>query len=75
MGVPVLTMVGERMMGRFTGSIMTRLGYPEFITYSPDAYVSRALEIVSDLSILSEIRQNLRIAANTYIFDAANYVR
>ena len=53
---------------------MTRLGYPEFVTYSHDAYVSRALEIVSDLSKLSEIRQNLRIAANTYIFDAANYV-
>ena len=74
MGVPVLTMVGEGIMGRLTGSIMTRLGYPEFVTYSHDAYVSRAIEIVSDISKLSEIRQNLRIAANTYIFDAANYV-
>ena len=75
MGVPVLTMIGDRIMGRLTGSIMTRLGYPEFVTNSPDAYVSRAIELVADVSKLSEIRQQLRVSASKYIFNAANYVR
>ena len=60
--------------GRLTGSIMTQIGYPEFVTNSPDTYVSMATEIVSDISKLSETRQNLRIAASKYIFNAANYV-
>ena len=69
MGVPVLTMVGDSIMGRLTGSIMTRLGYSDFVTTSPEAYVSAAKEFAFDLARLSKIRDNLRDAAAKSIFD------
>ena len=74
MGVPVLTMVGNTIMGRLTGSIMTRLGLTEFVTGSAKNYVSKAQELSSDLTKLSEIRMNLRSSAQEHIFNAKQYV-
>ena len=74
MGVPVLTMVGNTIMGRLTGSIMTRLGLTEFVTGSAKNYVSKAQELSSDLTKLSEIRMNLRSYAQEHIFNAKQYV-
>ena len=74
MGVPVLTMVGNTIMSRLTGSIMTRVGLTEFVTRDAKAYVSTAQELTSDLSKLSEIRNKLRSSAQQYIFNANLYV-
>ena len=75
MGVPVITMVGDGIMGRLTGSMMTRLGYADFVTTSPEAYVSVAKEFAFDLAKLSKIRHNLRESASKSIFDGQQYVR
>ena len=74
MGVPVLTMVGNTIMGRLTGSIMSRLGLTQFVTRDTNTYVSKAKELTSDLSTLSTIRMNLRSSAQRKIFNAKPYV-
>ena len=74
MGVPVLTLVGNSMMGRIAGSAMTRLGYSEFVTASPEAYVSCAKDMALDLQNLSKIRSGLRKSAAKSIFNAQLHV-
>ena len=75
MGVPVLTMVGNTIMSRLTGSIMSRLGLTEFVTRSAENYVSKAQQLSSDLTKLSEIRMNLRSSAQEKVFNAKLYVK
>ena len=60
MGVPTLTMLGDRVSSRIAGSLMTTLGLPEYVVGSEDAYVARAVELAADLDRLAEVRAGLR---------------
>ena len=50
MGVPVVTLVGETVVGRAGLSQLTNLGLPELIASNPEQYVRIAAELAQDLA-------------------------
>jgi len=60
MGVPVVTLAGDRHCARMVASVLTNLGLPELIARTPDEYVKIASELAADLPRLAELRFTLR---------------
>lgn len=60
MGVPVVSLVGDRHMSRVGASLITAIGHPEWLAQTPDDYVSVALALAEDAEKLAEIRAGLR---------------
>lgn len=60
MGVPIVTLYGDRHAGRLVASVLTRLGRPDWIAHSPDEYVELATHLAGDLAALSRLRAELR---------------
>lgn len=60
MGVPVVTLAGNRHAGCVGASILTQVGMIEFIAERPDDYVRIAIDMAGNPSILSELRGALR---------------
>jgi len=60
MGVPVITLVGNTVVGRAGLSQLTNLGLPELIAQSADEFVTIAWQLASDVNRLSVLRHSLR---------------
>ena len=60
MGVPVLTLRGDRFIAHVGESILTTAGLPEWVAESPEDFVARAAAFAGDLKALAPFRQNLR---------------
>jgi len=60
MGVPVITLYGNRHAARVCSSIVNAAGHSEFIARSEDEYIEKAAAIGTDESLLSELRKSLR---------------
>lgn len=60
MGVPVITLAGDRHASRVTASLLTAAGHPELIAHSEDEYVRLATELASDITRRNNLRQTLR---------------
>ena len=60
MGVPVVTLRGERHAGRVGTSILNRLGLPELAAATLEEYVETAVGLAGRLDELAEIRLGLR---------------
>jgi predicted O-linked N-acetylglucosamine transferase (SPINDLY family) len=60
MGVPVMTLVGNTVVGRAGLSQLTNLGMPELIAPTPEEYVRIARDLACDLDRLANIRATLR---------------
>jgi protein O-GlcNAc transferase len=60
MGVPVVTLVGDTVVGRAGLSQAMNLGLSELVATTPDDYVARAKALASDLEHLAELRRGLR---------------
>jgi protein O-GlcNAc transferase len=60
MGVPVVTLAGEKMTSRAGQSILSRLGLEIFAAPSPEEYVAKAVAFASQLDALEQIRRALR---------------
>jgi len=60
MGVPVVTIVGQTVVGRAGVSQLNNLGLPELIADGPDEFVRIAAELAGDLERLSQLRATLR---------------
>jgi protein O-GlcNAc transferase len=60
MGVPVITLVGQTVVGRAGLSQLTNLGLPELIANTPDQYLQIAAKLSGDLPRLVELRRTLR---------------
>jgi protein O-GlcNAc transferase len=60
MGVPVVTLAGEQMAGRWSASMLTALKLPELIAGSPDEYVRIAAGLVAAPEKLASLRAGLR---------------
>jgi protein O-GlcNAc transferase len=60
MGVPVVTLRGDRYVGHMGETILKHLGLTEYVTESEEAYIARAVTLASDLPRLAELRATLR---------------
>jgi predicted O-linked N-acetylglucosamine transferase (SPINDLY family) len=60
MGVPVITLLGDRHAGRVGASILTNVGLKDFIARDIDSYIKLAVEISANTKYLKEIRKTLR---------------
>jgi predicted O-linked N-acetylglucosamine transferase (SPINDLY family) len=60
MGVPMVTLAGERIPSRMGASILTTLGLEAFIARTPDEYVAVAIRQARDLPRLAALRARLR---------------
>ena len=60
MGVPVVTLVGQTVVGRAGLSQLSNLRLTELIARTADEYVDIVVKLVSDLPKLAELRSTLR---------------
>jgi protein O-GlcNAc transferase len=60
MGVPVITLPGQTVVGRAGVSQLMNLRLPELIAEAPDQFVSIAVELANNLSRLRKLRATLR---------------
>ena len=76
MGVPVLTLTGERFLSRQGVGLLMNAGLPEWVATDPDDYVARAVRHASDLQALSALRRQLRQQMLVSpIFDARRFAQ
>ncbi len=74
MGVPVLTLAGERFLSRQGVGILANAGLQDWIASDTDDYVARALGHASDVQALSELRSGLRQQVlSSPLFDAQRF--
>jgi predicted O-linked N-acetylglucosamine transferase (SPINDLY family) len=76
MGVPVVTLAGDRHAGRVGASLLTQIGMEEMIARTPDAYVAAAVALARDPTRLASLRAGMRdrIGASR-LTDAATFAR
>jgi len=76
MGVPVVTLVGQTIVGRAGLSQLTNLQLPELIAQTPEQYVKIATSLADDLPRLSELRSTLRARMEqSPLMDAPRFAR
>jgi predicted O-linked N-acetylglucosamine transferase (SPINDLY family) len=76
MGVPVVTLVGQTVVGRAGLSQLTNLGLPELIAQTPEQYVQIAAALAGDLTRLAELRRTLRARMQASpLMDAPRFAR
>ena len=76
MGVPVLSLQGDRFLSGTAGSIAHNAGLPDWIAADADDYVARAVAFASDLESLAGLRAGLRqqVLASP-LFDAPRFAK
>ncbi|NJO37518.1 MAG: tetratricopeptide repeat protein [Rhizobiales bacterium] len=60
MGVPVVTLVGDRHAARVGASLLTTVGFPAGIAESPEDYVTTARLLAENVGLLKTMRRTLR---------------
>jgi predicted O-linked N-acetylglucosamine transferase (SPINDLY family) len=76
MGVPVVTLVGQTVVGRAGLCQLMNLGLPELVARAPEQFVSIAVELAHDLPRLAKLRANLRNRMqNSPLMDSARFAR
>ena len=60
MGNPFITFSNRPSVGRIGASILTSVGRSEWITYSEEEYINKAVNLALDTNELQKIRINLR---------------
>jgi predicted O-linked N-acetylglucosamine transferase (SPINDLY family) len=64
MGVPYITMTGERSISRGGSSILSNLGLSEMIASTPSDFIAKARKLANSPSMLRELRASLRDRLN-----------
>jgi len=76
MGVPVLTLAGERFLSRQGVGLLKNAGLPEWIASDRADYLARAVMHAADTAQLAQLRSNLRAQVlASPIFDAERFAR
>ncbi len=60
MGIPVITLVGQTPAARAGLSILTTVGFKEWVAYTPEEYVEICRKLTSSLDSLRQLRQQIR---------------
>ncbi len=73
MGVPVVSLTGERLASRMTASMLTAIDRPEWIAHSESEYVAKVVALAQDVAgrTVQRATQRGRMAVST-LCDAAN---
>ncbi|MGA2443273.1 MAG: tetratricopeptide repeat protein, partial [Tepidisphaeraceae bacterium] len=76
MGVSVITLVGQTVVGRAGLSQLTNLGLAELVAQTPEQYVQIAAALAGDLPRLAELRRTLRARIEASpLMDAPRFAR
>jgi predicted O-linked N-acetylglucosamine transferase (SPINDLY family) len=75
MGVPLVTLYGDRTWGRLSASVLGRLGMADWVARTPDEYVAIAAQKAADLPALAELRSGLRAALAAGLGDGPRFTR
>lgn len=76
MGVPVVTLAGERYVERLSATKLTAVGVPELMTTSVDSYIDKALELAADAGKRAQYHATLRRQmANSPLCDPLSLAR
>ncbi len=76
MGVPVISLRGDRHGNRMTYSILKNVGVEELATSNLNEYIQRAIYLANDKDLLQVLHKNLRtMFQNSPLTDSKNYVR
>lgn len=76
MGVPVVTLIGDRHTGRVGFDLLTRVGLAELAAPGVDAYIATAAALAQDLPRLQQMRTSLRKRMReSALCDAPGYAR
>jgi protein O-GlcNAc transferase len=76
MGLPVVTLVGQTVVGRLGSSLLTNVGLPQLIAQSPEEFVRIATTLASNLDHLSHLRSTLRPQMErSPLMDSARFAR
>jgi predicted O-linked N-acetylglucosamine transferase (SPINDLY family) len=76
MGVPVVSLAGERPVSRGGLSQLTNLGLPELVSFREDDFVRTAAALANDLPRLAELRRTLRTRMeSSVLMDAPRFAR
>ncbi len=73
MGIPVITKIGESMVGRQTASLLTSLQLQQCIASDETEYVRLAIELAANTQRLHEYRNELRNRMRTSLCDASRH--
>lgn len=60
MGVPMITLHGDRHAGRMVADVLHAMGRDEWIAHTPEQWVARVVEAASDVDRLAQTRAALR---------------
>jgi predicted O-linked N-acetylglucosamine transferase (SPINDLY family) len=60
MGVPVVSLAGDRHAGRVGSSLLNAMGMGEYVAHDVDQYVAICARVAGDLSLLAQLRRDLR---------------
>ncbi len=76
MGVPVISLCGDRHGTRFGYSILKNIGLEELVVDSYDDYVKIAVALSNKKDLLANLRKNLRgIMTKSPLMNSGNYIR
>ena len=76
MGVPTITLAGDRLVARQGQSIMEACGLSDWVANDISEYVTKAVTLTQDLQQLAALRRRLRSQLNTSpLFDAPRFAR
>ena len=76
MGVPVVSLYGDRHGSRFGLSILNNVGLEELAVASYDEYIQRAVMLANDWELLKILRKNLRtMMEKSPLMNSENYLR
>ena len=76
MGLPLVTLASAPSMGTLGASVLTSVGYPEWIAHTEEEYVDKLVELASDLPRLAQIRAELRPRMQaSALMDEAGFAR
>jgi predicted O-linked N-acetylglucosamine transferase (SPINDLY family) len=76
MGVPVVTLVGQTVVGRAGWSQLSNLGLSELAAQTAEQFVRIAVELTEDLPRLKEVRRTLRQRMeHSPLMDASRFAR
>ena len=76
LGMPVVTLAGDRYGSRMGASLLKAVGHAEWVAHSVDEYVQKAVDLAEDKNRLLEIKSELRKGSlSSPLFDVRAYLQ